>query len=303
LGCASQPFPGDVIDTLSCTGDWPGDTISRQYTIHVETSTPTVSAVRPRPPDHNGWYNRPVTIAFGGTSFSGIASCTTTTYSGPNSSSATVTGGCTDEAGKTATTTTAPFAYDATPPSIDITAAAGDGVVNLDWAIADVAPIARVKILRSPGVGTARSSVVYSGTRVSAADEHVSNGVRYRYTIIASDVAGNASRRSIVVTPGPRLLAPAPGARLTAPLSLAWTPVRGASYYNAQLYRGQRKVLSTWPAHARLRLPASWSFDGHRYRLRPGRYRWYVWPGVGPRADARYGPLIGSRVFVITRPA
>jgi hypothetical protein len=214
-----------------------------------------------------------------------------------------VTGGCTDKAGKSATATSASFAYDATPPSIDITAAPGDGVVNLQWGITDVAGLARVKILRSPSVGAARANVVYSGSGLSVADEHVRNGVHYRYTIIVTDGAGNMSRRSIVVTPGPRLLAPASDAQLTAPVSLTWTPVRGAGYYNLQLYRGHRQVLSMWPTHARFQLRAAWSFRGHRYRLRPGRYRWYVWPGVGPRADGRYGPLIGWRVFVVTRPA
>ena len=51
-----------------------------------------------------------------GTSFSGIASCTSTTYAGPNTAAATVSGTCTDNAGKTVTVTSAPFHYDATAP-------------------------------------------------------------------------------------------------------------------------------------------------------------------------------------------
>ena len=76
--------------------------------------------------------------------------------------------------------------------------------------------------------------------------------------------------------------------------------MHGASYYNVQLYRGA-KVLSTWPAHARLQLRPTWRFDHRRYRLKPGRYRWYVWPGFGRRGSARYGRLIGSGGFVVTR--
>jgi hypothetical protein len=36
-------------------------------------------------------------------------------------------------------------------------------------------------------------------------------------------------------------------------------------------------------------------------RLSPGRYRWYVWPAYGDRADERYGRLIGHSSFSIVR--
>jgi hypothetical protein len=85
-----------------------------------------------------------------------------------------------------------------------------------------------------------------------------------------------------------------------APL-LRWTAVRGASYYNFQLHSGGKKILSIWPTHPSVQLKTSWRFHGRRYRLRPGRYRWYVWPGFGPRAAARYGPAIGPHTLVITR--
>jgi hypothetical protein len=75
--------------------------------------------------------------------------------------------------------------------------------------------------------------------------------------------------------------------------------VRGARYYNVQLLRGDRKILSMWPARARLQLKRAWRFDGHRRRLRAGRYRWLVWPGRGPRSESDYGPLIGARAFTV----
>jgi hypothetical protein len=79
---------------------------------------------------------------------------------------------------------------------------------------------------------------------------------------------------------------------------LRWTAVRGASYYNVQLFRGNRKVLSLWPTKSRVKLDRSWSFEGRHERLRAGRkYRWFVWPGHGARARADYGPLVGSRTF------
>jgi hypothetical protein len=92
----------------------------------------------------------------------------------------------------------------------------------------------------------------------------------------------------------------APVTKKKAPL-LRWTAVRGASYYNFQLYRGGKKILSIWPTHASVQLKSSWRFDGRRYRLTPGRYRWYVWPGFGPLAADRYGPAIGHYTLVITR--
>jgi len=46
-------------------------------------------------------------------------------------------------------------------------------------------------------------------------------------------------------------------------------------------------------------LKRSWTYAGHRYRLSPGRYRWYVWPGRGPRSANRYGRLLGSSSFIL----
>src|SRR6185436_8946629 len=95
--------------------------------------------------------------------------------------------------------------------------------------------------------------------------------------------AGNAASRELAATPDRALLAPARSATVTAPPLLRWTPVRGARYYNVQLLRGDRKVLSAWPRRAELQLDARWRFRGRARRLAPGRYRWFVWPGQGPR--------------------
>ena len=42
------------------------------------------------------------------------------------------------------------------------------------------------------------------------------------------------------------------------------------------------------------------NFAGHAQTLAPGRYRWYVWPGFGARAERRFGRLVGSRSFVVS---
>jgi hypothetical protein len=241
-------------------------------------------------------------VTFAGSAFSAIASCTAPIYAGPAAPSATVTGSCTDNAGKTATAS-ATFPYAATPPSVDIAADPGDRIVELHWSTGDVAPLASLKVTRRPGLRGHSSSVLYRGNGGAYADSRVRNGRRYRYEFTARDQAGNVTVSSMVVMPGPRLLAPAPRARVSAPPLLQWTPVRGASYYNVQLYRAGSKVLSEWPARARLQLGRAWRLDGRRYRLGSGSYRWYVWPGFGRPAAAQYGPAIGTRTFVVERHA
>ena len=291
--------------TVSCTVSWTdGFTGTQSYTVHVETSSPTATATPSRAPDANGWYNAPVSFTFAGSSFSQIASCTpSTTYAGPNTAGASVSGTCTDNAGKTVAVASAPFAYDATPPALTATANPGDQAVALSWqAGGDVAPISSVQVTRSGGTKAAAVETVYSGDGTGFNDRHLKNGVRYTYTVTARDLAGNVAVKTIATTPAARLLGPALNAHLSAPPMLSWTSAPSATYYNVQLFRGNGgKVLSTWPKQASLQLRRTWSFEGRRYRLKPGRYKWYVWPGFGRRKAAQYGHMIGSGTFVVVR--
>jgi hypothetical protein len=301
--CTEASYQTDSVSTVSCTVSWPSDNLvaTQYYTVHVELSSPSATAAPSRPPDSNGWYNHPVAAALSANSFSGIAYCVPTTYAGASTTTATVSGSCVDNAGKSVSATSAPFAYDATPPSLAAAASTGDRSVALSWQVGgDIAPIASVSVVRRAGGDPA--ATVYRGTAGGYDDTHVRNGVRYTYTITAVDAAGNSSTQTITAIPSQRLLAPIDGARVTSPPTLSWTPVRGATYYNVQLYRGgSTKVLSIWPAHASLQLRRKWRFEGRRYKLKPGRYRWYVWPGFGKRRAARYGPRIGSGTFVMVR--
>ena len=73
-----------------------------------------------RGPDSNGWYTSPVGVSFSGTDgVSGIASCSTTTYSGPESASGSVNGTCTDNAGNVGSGSYGGLKYDATAPSVN----------------------------------------------------------------------------------------------------------------------------------------------------------------------------------------
>jgi len=76
-------------------------------------------------------------------------------------------------------------------------------------------------------------------------------------------------------------------------------PYRRAAYYNLQLFRGGRKILSVWPRRPRFRLGRSWTFDNTRMTLTKGKYQWRVWPGIGKRGAHRYGPLLGHSTFVV----
>ncbi len=91
------------------------------------------------------------------------------------------------------------------------------------------------------------------------------------------------------------------GARLGAPPLLLWKPVKRASYYNVQLYKGRRKILTRWPKGEQLQLGKSWRFGGRKRLLGPGVYEWFVFPGFGDRSKRRYGKLLGSSKFTVTR--
>jgi hypothetical protein len=84
-----------------------------------------------------------------------------------------------------------------------------------------------------------------------------------------------------------------------APLILSWEPVKGATFYNVQLYRNKVKVLTFWPEKPTFRIGKTWQYAGKQQRLAPGRYDWYVWGAQGTRAKPQYGKLLGSSSFVV----
>jgi hypothetical protein len=274
--------------------------LSTPVSIFVDRTAPAVTgAVADRPPEATGWYRAPLTVSFAGTdATSGIASCTTAPYAGPDSASAVVAGVCADAAGNLSGPVPFGFRYDATPPAFaGLRAAPGDRVVRLLWQLPPDA--VSVKVVRSPGRRGRARSIVLRGLRAAVTDARVRNGRRYTYRLRAVDAAGNVAVAKMRVVPHPRLLSPGRGEVVTGLPTLAWTPVRGARYYNVQLFRHGRRILSAWPARPRLALQARWRYAGRRHRLVRGRYRWYVWPGRGGRSASRYGALVGRRGFVV----
>ena len=194
-----------------------------------------------------------------------------------------------------------PTVADRTPPGDvrTLVVKAGNRRVTLRWTPPVDADFHHVVVLRSR---SSRAAVaVYRGSARRFQDRRLRNGVRYRYLVVAYDNAGNRSAGiARVASPKARLLlTPAENARVSRPPLLTWLRVRNASYYNVQLFRGGRKILSSWPREPRLRLQAAWLYKGRRHRLAPGLYRWYVWPGFGPRARVKYGTLVGESAFVV----
>jgi hypothetical protein len=275
------------------------DSTTKRVVIRLDTTTPTVSGLAPsRPPDYDGWWNHPVAFAFQGSDpISGIAGCSSITYSGPDSAAAQVTGTCRDVAGN-ASTGSFPIQYDATPPMLSgLRPAPRVGRIALSWRASPDA--VRVDVLRSPGGGRAARSVVYSGPAKPFTDTAVKTGVMYTYSVTVYDAAGNSASGKVRARPS--ALEPATGAHLRKPPLLRWEKARGAHYYNVQLFRGRTKLLSAWPTRTQFHLRGSWRYRGQRHALSRGHYRWYVWPGLGSRADHRYGALIGHSNFSIVR--
>ena len=268
----------------------------QQVLIRIDKTPPSVSGAFARPPDWAGWFNHPVGFLFiGRDATSGVQSCTGGLYRGPEGPGVAVSGSCRDVAGNVGSRAIS-LNYDATPPPIpDVRVTPGNRKVALRWS----APgMVFAIVVRSRRGRPART--IFSGTAHRYTDRRLRNGRTYRYAVVGFDRAGNRVVARVKAEPtASKLLSPPRGARVHRPPTLRWKKARGASYYNLQLYRGTRKVLSRWPRGTRLRLHRHWTYAGTRRRLAPGRYRWYVWPGYGRRSAGRYGRLLGRSRFTV----
>src|SRR5438034_7989941 len=95
-----------------------GNTGSGALPFQYDSTPPAVAGTAGRSPDANGWYNHSLTVSFSGTdATSGVASCVSPTYSGPDDAGAAVSGSCHDKAGNAASSAVS-FKYDASPPAV-----------------------------------------------------------------------------------------------------------------------------------------------------------------------------------------
>ena len=262
---------------------------------------PLVTAASPaRAPDYNGWYNHPVAFSFSGTDGgSGLASCSVATYNGPDNGSAAVGGSCRDKAGNTGSNAFG-LSYDATAPTlskVEVASRAASALVH--WQ--STSPADTIVVRRSAR-GNKADPMVFRGAASSFADKKIQRGLEYVYSLQSYDQAGNASKVvSAVALPKVLTLRKTPYTpRAAANPVLRWDAIRGATYYHVQLFRGKKRILAAWPSTNELTLPAAWRWAGHRYKLGPARYRWYVWEGIGKRSFARYRTL-GSAAFIVPK--
>jgi hypothetical protein len=311
--CSSGTIPG--ASSAACT-DVAGNSAAANVGVNYDAAGPSINSITfDRAPDSNGWYNHPVQVVFHGSDdASGIASCSTVTYAGPDTSSTTVNGDCRDNAGNSTGATSPAFKYDSTPPTLtNIGTDWDDGTATLSWTASP--DTKEIQIDRAPGKDGADTSTVYQGLGSSFEDTGLENKVKYVYTLTGLDDAGNKAVESVSIIPGAKLYSPARGVSVKSPPLLAWRPYAGATYYNVQLYSGVgsafrqvaslrvsgRKVLSAWPTQPHYRLKKTWKWNGKKRSLAPGHYRWYVFPGLGKRSANSYGPLIGSSDFFVVR--
>ncbi|HEY2371871.1 MAG TPA: hypothetical protein VGH82_04930 [Gaiellaceae bacterium] len=291
-GCTSATYSGPDSGSASVAGsctDKAGNTASASFGLKYDSTPPAVTGETPdRQPDANGFYNHKLTVTFAGSdATSGIASCDTPSYDKPNDSTASLTGRCTDNAGNQSAAASFSFKYDSSPPKLSgLQVTSLNDAATLSWQAST--DVAKLTVTRTGG---GKPDTVYSGKRVTTVtDKKVRNGDRYTYVVTAYDAAGNAVVLKGLATPSASLLAPRAAAHVRGGVTLRWRAVRGATYYNVQLWLKGRKVVSTWPAGATL----------HIDRLAPGAYTWLVWPGKGPRSSHRYGKKIGASTFVVT---
>jgi len=288
------------------TYTWTVDTVAPDTTITLGPPTPSGSASA----------NFAFSSSEAGSSFAcsldaaGITPCSSpTTYSGLGDGAHTFRVEAVDAAGNADATPATyswqiagvgPATIDRTPPGNvkRLKRNVGYRSLKLSWSRPSDSDFDHVEVFVSTSAKSLPRTPVYRGKASRYTNKRFRNGLYYRYAVVSYDRAGNASRGTAAVVPPSILLrSPRDGRRVHAPPRLVWARVSKATFYNVQLYYDARKVLSIWPNSAKLKLPRSWRYEGRRYRLRKGSYRWYVWPGFGPRSKARYGQLLGQSGF------
>jgi large repetitive protein len=198
------PDGGNIAPTGTCT-DQAGNTsapLALPAAIQFDATPPTaVQGIPARGPDHNGWYTTPVAITWSGSdATSGIAGCSSLTYSGPDSGSAAPSGGCADKAGNTAAVTL-PLQYDATAPDVIASPTRSpdsngwyDRPVVVAWAGSDPASGVENCTDASTYGGPDSAGVTLAGTCTDKAGNSGSGSFHLSYDGTAPAVSARAER-------------------------------------------------------------------------------------------------------------
>jgi hypothetical protein len=153
-----------------------------------------------------GVFNGAFSVAWSGTdASSGIASCTTRSYSGPDTTTGTLTGGCIDNAGNSASGPDYTFGYDATGPVISAVLTRGgaplpgpdsNGWFNapftIDWT-ADEAGVTCPAATHIDGVADETAGDTVTATCTDAAGNSSQGKFTYKYDQTAPTVDVHAS--------------------------------------------------------------------------------------------------------------
>jgi hypothetical protein len=289
-GCNVRTFSQETAgSSVECSASNGSATTSVGVVVRIDWTPPVGVTPSPsRVPDTSPWYTAPVTVTWSGVdALSGIASCTSVTYSGPDYRYVDLKGVCRDRAGNTSPSIPFGLAFDATPPRLgSVRVMVRLGYAKLRWKAAR--GVTQVFVSRSTGAPPAHQHALRRAQvrRGRVRDHGLRPGVRYTWAVTLRDAAGNTTT--------------ATASAVWRPPVLRWHQRRHARYYNLQLFRGGHKVLNRWPARSRssYALPARWRYAGHRRRLRPGRYRWYVWPAYG-RSARHFGRVIAHGRFKV----
>ena len=273
----------------SCS-DNAGNTGSGAVQIPYDATAPTVKElVTARPVDAAGWFNHPVGVTFtGDDAGSGVESCSSLTYGGPDSGTAQVSGTCRDKAGHESAAKAFRLKYDATPPSLStVIAQVGNKFALLKWKISQ--DVSSVRVVRVPGRAGETETVVYAGKSDFYKDTGIDNRTQYEYRVSAADEAANATpEQKATAVPLPPLYNPAQGARVRSPIVFEWLAVEKATYYNVQVWCRGRKMLTAWPKTSRLVVPRHGKFAGRAYTLPRASCRWLC---LARLRQARRAPL------------
>ena len=286
-GCDADTVTTDTAGvTYTCTArNNLGAQDTKQVTIMVDKSPPSVTVDPDRSADANGWYND--ALSFSATpadTMSGPGTCDSApTYSGPDKASAEVTVKCRNGAGLEGSGSF-PFKYDDTAPSIK--AAPARKPDRYGW------------YSRAVRISFAGQDAVSHVAGCSSQMYGHPNSANAAVTGWCEDRAGNRATKTYRFRFASPLLQPRKGMRVSSPPLLDWVSVPRARGYNAQLWHDGRKILSRWPASSQLKLDRSWQYQGRMCRLARGEsYTWYVWP----RFKHGYGKLLGSSRFAYVR--
>lgn len=213
--CTSTTYSGPDSAAASVSGtctDKAGNTSApASFTFKYDTTAPTnVVGTPDRGPDSNGWYNHAVTVSLSttDTSLSGIASCTSTTYSGPDSAAATVAGSCTDTAGNVGQGSFGPIKIDTTAPTVTYTGNAGtytvDQMVSITCtALDNLSGVASstCQNITAPAYSFALGANTFTATATDKAGNAMTTPTSTSFTVTVSATALNKVIGRLVTNP------------------------------------------------------------------------------------------------------